>query len=195
MNSAEEAKTQGLTGRGGTMKAGRSIIAAAVALFGALALLVTASAALANPPSIMHLGSGSFTAPLTSTCTSAITLDGSFSNDTLTAFFDHNGNQTAVIDRFDEVDTFVGPTGKTLVGDPYHSVSQVRFDSSGNASSVYSLGVLERVTLPDGKTALFAGRLNLLTATAGSFVFTPDTGHSSDLAGFCAALGAGHPAS
>ena len=177
------------------MKAGRSIIGAAVALFAALALLVTASAASASPPSIMHFGSGSFTAPLTSTCTLPITLDGSFSNDTQTAFFDHNGNLTAIIDRFDEVDTFIGPTGDTLVGGSYHSVTEVRFDSSGNATSVYTLGVLERVTLPDGTTALFAGKLNLLTANHDSFVFIPDIGHSSDLAGFCAALDAGQPAS
>ncbi len=66
---------------------------------------------------------------------------------------------------------------------------------SGNATSVDSMWVLERVTLPDGKTALFAGKLNLLTATPGSFVFIPDNGHSSDLAGFCAALDAGQAAS
>jgi hypothetical protein len=131
------------------------------------------------------------TAPLTNACTSAITLSGSFSNDTQSVFFDRSANLTAIIDRFDEVDTFVGPTGRTLVGDPYHSITEVRFDSSGDVTSVYSLAVLEKVTLPDGTTALFAGRLNLLTVPPGTFNFIPDTGHSSDLAGFCAALDAG----
>jgi hypothetical protein len=173
----------------------RIVIGATAATFAALAVLVAVPAGSASPPVITRFGEGSFTAPLTSTCTSAITLNASFSNDTLTAFFDNSGNLTAIIDRFDEVDTFVGPTGTTLVGDPYHAISEVRFDSSGNATSVYSLAVLERVTLPDGTTSLFAGRLNLLTATPGSFVFVPDTGHSGDLAGFCAALDAGQPLS
>src|SRR5579859_6057282 len=177
------------------MKLGRGIIGATAAIFAALAVLLAAPAGSASPPAILHLGEGSFTAPLTNTCTSAITLNGSFSNDTLTAFFDSSGNLTAIIDRFDEVDTFVGPTGATLVGDLYHAITEVRFDSSGNATSVYSLAVLERVTLPDGTNAIFAGRLNLLTAPPGTFDFIPDTGHSSDLAGFCAALDAGQPLS
>jgi hypothetical protein len=177
------------------MKLGRGIIGATAALFAALVVLVAVPAASASPPVILNLGGGSFTAPLTNVCTSAITLNGSFSNDILTAFLDNSGNLTAIIDRFDEVDTFVGPTGRTLVGDPYHAITEVRFDSSGSATSVYSLAVLEKVTLPDGTLALFAGRLNLLTAPPGTFDFIPDTGHSSDLAGFCAALDAGPPLS
>jgi hypothetical protein len=173
----------------------RSVIATTAATLAAFVVLVAVPAGLASPPSITHFGEGSFTAPLTNACTSAITLNGSFSNDTQSVFFDRSGNLTAVIDRFDEVDTFVGPTGRTLVGDPYHSITEVRFDSSGDVTSVYSLAVLEKVTLPDGTTALFAGRLNLLTAPPGTFDFIPDTGHSSDLAGFCAALDAGQPLS
>lgn len=177
---------------------GRGMVHATAVFSAAVTLLVVAPAGWASQPSINHLGSGSFTAPLTSTCTSAITVNGAFSNDTLTVFFDNSGNVTAVIDRFDEVDTFVGPNGETLVGDPYHALTEVRFDSTGNATSVYSLAVLERVTLPDGKTALFAGRLNLIAASVtnpGSFVFVPDSGASTNLAGFCAALGAGQPIS
>ena len=175
------------------MKLGRGVIGTSLAACSALAFLFAAPVSSANPPAIEHPGEGSFTAPLTNTCTKPITLNGSFSNDTLTTFFDHSGNVTAVIDRFDEVDAFIGPTGATLVGDPYHAITQVRFDSAGNPSSVQSLAVLERITLPDGTKALFAGRLDLLTAPPGTFDFIPDTGHSSDLAGFCAALDAGLP--
>jgi hypothetical protein len=171
------------------------VIATRTATLAALVVLVAVPAGLADPPSITHFGEGSFTAPLTNACTSPITLNGSFSNDTLNAFFDRSGNLSAVIDRFVEVDTFVGPTGTTLVGDPYHALTQVRFDSSGDVSSVSSLAVLEKVTLPDGTNVLFAGRLNLLTAPPGTFDFIPDTGHSSGLAGFCAALDAGQPLS
>jgi hypothetical protein len=173
----------------------RSVIAATAATLAAFMVLFAVPAGLASPPSITHFGEGSFAAPLTNACTSAITLNGSFSNDVQSVFFDRSGNLTAIIDRFDEVDTFVGPTGRTLVGDPYHSMTEVRFDSSGDVTSVYSLAVLEKVTLPDGTTALFAGRLNLLTAPPGTFDFIPDTGHFSDLAGFCAALDAGQPLS
>lgn len=177
------------------MKRERGIIGTSAAAFSALAVLLAAPVGSASPPAIEHPSEGSFTAPLTNTCTGAITVNGSFSNDTLTTFFDRSGNVAAVIDRFDEVDTFVGPTGATLVGDPYHAITQVRLDSSGDPTSVQSLAVLERVTLPDGTKALFAGRLDLLTAPPGTFDFIPDTGHSSDLAGFCAALDAGLPLS
>jgi hypothetical protein len=171
----------------------RTVIALTSATVAALVVLVAVPAGLASPPSISYLGDGSFTAPLTNVCTSPITLNGSFSNDTLSVFFNRNGNLSAIIDRFVEVDTFVGPTGTTLVGDPYHALTEVRFDSNGEVTSVSELAVLEKVTLPDATTALFAGRLDLITAPPGTFDFIPDTGHSSNLTGFCAALDAGQP--
>ena len=172
------------------------MISATSGLMAAVVLLLAAPVGSASPPSIFHPPPGSFTATSTSTCHSAITINGASSNDTVAAFFDNSGNLTAIIDRFVEVDTFIGPTGDTLVGVPYHAVTQVRFDSSGNATSVYELAVLEKVPLPDGTTAVFAGRLDLIAASVtnpGSFVFIPDTGASTNLAGFCAALGAGQP--
>ena len=44
-----------------------------------------------------------------------------------------------------------------------------------------------RGPLPDGKTFQSAGRLEFV-ARGGLFALTPDTGHSGDVAAFCAAL-------
>jgi hypothetical protein len=154
----------------------------------ALALAVVSTAA-ANPPIIVHVPDVTGTATITDLCASPITLTFTLTNQTVTIFSDQNGNSTETHDRFFEQDTFVGPTGNTLVGDTYTAEVQVLFDSNLNVTHIYGNGPLEKVRLPDGSLFVSAGRVDFL-ARAAAFVFTPDTGHSGNVAGLCAALGA-----
>jgi hypothetical protein len=154
----------------------------------ALALAVVSTAA-ANPPTITHFPDFTGTATITDLCASPITLTFTLTNQTEIDLTDQDGNSTEILLKFFEQDTFVGPTGNTLVGETYTGEVQILFDSNGNVTNIYGDGPLEKVRLPDGSLFVSAGRVDFL-ARGAAFVFTPDTGHSGNVAGFCAALGA-----
>jgi hypothetical protein len=162
-------------------------------LFAFAALVACAAfavpAALANPPTIVNFPDSTDTTTITDLCPSAITLNFSLTKWSLTLFTDNNGVLTEAHAKFFEQDTFVGPTGTTLVGDQYSSETKGLFDRDGNLTNIYGDGPLEKVSLPGGSNFFTAGRVDFL-ARGENFVFTPDTGHSGNLAGFCAALGA-----
>jgi hypothetical protein len=87
-----------------------------------------------------------------------------------------------------EQDTFTGPSGKTLTGNPYRYNSQSTVDATTfKILSENTSGQVESVPLPDGSVFYSAGRVNL-TADPYTFSITPDAGHSGNVAGFCAAL-------
>jgi len=159
-----------------------------LAVTAALALAVVSTAA-ANPPTITHFPDFTGTATITDLCASPITLTFTLTNQTETDFSDQDGNLTKIHFKFFEQDTFVGPTGNTLVGQRYTAEVQTLFDSNLNVIHVYGGGTLEKVRLPDGSLFVSAGRVDFL-ARGAAFVFTPDTGHSGNVAGLCAALGA-----
>ena len=158
-----------------------------------LALIVLAAivvpVAWANPPTITHFPDSTDTETITDLCTSPVTLTFALTNETEIDFSDQSGNLTAIHLKFFEQDTFVGPTGDTLVGEPYTGEVQILFDGNGNITNIYGDGTLEKVQLPDGGLFVSAGRVDFV-ARGVPFVFTPDTGHSGNVAGFCAALGA-----
>jgi hypothetical protein len=150
---------------------------------------VAVTAAWANPPTITHFPDFTGTTTITDLCASPITQTFALTNQTETDFTDRNGNLTEIRSKFFEQDTFVGPTGNTLVGERYSAEVQFLFDSNGNVTNIYGNGPLEKVRLPDGSLFASAGRVDF-QARGVPFVFTPDTGHSGNVAGLCAALGA-----
>lgn len=163
----------------------RKLLLLAVIMLAAIAV----PAAWANPPTITHFPDFTGTTTITDLCTSPISLTFTLTKQTEIDFTDQNGNLTEVQLKFFEQDTFVGPTGNTLVGETYSAEVQILFDSNGNVTNIYGDGPLEKVRLPDGSLFVSAGRVDFL-ARGVQFVFTPDTGRSGNVAGFCAALGA-----
>jgi hypothetical protein len=162
----------------------RKLLLLAVIMLAAIAV----PAAWANPPTITHFPDFTGTTTITDLCTSPISLTFTLTKQTEIDFTDQNGNLTEVQLKFFEQDTFVGPTG-TLVGETYTGEVHILFDSNGNPTNIYGDGPLEKVRLPDGSLFVSAGRVDFL-ARGVQFVFTPDTGHSGNVAGLCAALGA-----
>jgi len=86
-----------------------------------------------------------------------------------------------------EQDTFTA-NGKTLVGDPVRYNVTLGFDSSGNQISAVTMGGVFQVALPDGTVVRSAGRINVTSHPDMTFWAAPDTGHTGDIAAFCAAL-------
>jgi hypothetical protein len=88
--------------------------------------------------------------------------------------------------KFFEQDTFTGTTG-TLTGDKYSLEFKWTYDGSGNVTHIYSDGVQEKVTLPNGHAVLISvGRVDYLSGNPLEPVF----GHTSGFATLCAAIGA-----
>jgi hypothetical protein len=146
-------------------------------------------AAWANPPTIIRLPDITDTATITVLCPSPLSLTFVFTKPTVTFFTDQSGNLTEINLKFFERDTFGGPTGNSLVGETYTTEVRQLFDSNGTLTSEYGNGTLQKVWLPDGSLFVSAGRVDFV-ARGAQFVFTPATGHSGNVAGFCAALGA-----
>jgi hypothetical protein len=93
---------------------------------------------------------------------------------------DANGNLG--ITHATEQDTFTGPTGKMLVGLPY--TATVHFTDAGvNGAS----GFLEVVPLDNGTTFTSNGHVDY-GQFVGDWVLVPTSGHSGDVAEFCAEL-------
>ena len=160
---------------------------ALVALGMLIGLVITASPASADAPIVTHfsdtaaatIAGGGELCPFDVEITA--TIDG-----TERDYVDRSGQLTRIAFHFVEQDTFEA-NGHQLVGDPFHNIQQVLFDENGNVVHVYEVGVIERVPLPSGALFLSAGRLDFVEHNF-DFVFTPDQGHSGDLAALCAAL-------
>jgi hypothetical protein len=105
---------------------------------------------------------------------------------TFTQYFDQAGNQTMWIEQDVERDVF-SANGKTLTGLPFRLNSHFRNNPDGTFASYYATGGVERVPLPDGSVFWSAGRIDWLSSGT-NFMITPTTGHSGNVAGFCAAL-------
>jgi hypothetical protein len=151
-----------------------------------VAVVVAVPAASPAPPTITHFPDFTGTATITDLCAFPIDLTFTLTNQTETDFTDNAGILTEIHNKFFEQDTFVA-NGHTLVGDNYSVTVRFVFDSSGNLTNAYGTGPLEKVSLPDGSRFFSQGRVDFV-ARGVAFVFTPDTGHSGNVAGFCAAL-------
>jgi hypothetical protein len=144
-----------------------------------------ASAARADRPVISHYPvSGSVV--VTDLCSFPITVVESI-DVTETDFVNSSGAITRLLAHVVEQDTF-SANGKTLIGEPYTTNLDVRFDSSGNVTQAYFEGVIEKVPLPDGSLFITSGRVDFVARGNPPFVLTPDVGATVNLAGFCAAL-------
>jgi hypothetical protein len=156
----------------------------------AVLAIVGVSAASASPPVITHIPGPSASPPntVTGVCSFQFTDYPTVTNYTEIDFY-NNGNLTGANIDFFGSDTYVGPNGATLVNNGGHFAVRILLDSNGNIISDYGNGVIENVPLPDGSTFFAAGRADFV-AHGLMPIYLPDWGHSRNLAGFCAALGA-----
>jgi hypothetical protein len=104
-----------------------------------------------------------------------------------TDVLDTSGNVVSAIVVTLEQDTFTGLHDQTLVSEPYRFLQRYRWDADGNLVVGVGTGVIMRVVLPGGTLFLGAGRYDFLAHGFASTI-TPDSGHSGDVAAFCAAL-------
>ncbi|MDQ3859599.1 MAG: hypothetical protein M3327_14345 [Actinomycetota bacterium] len=83
-----------------------------------------------------------------------------------------------------EQDTF-SANGKSLTGTPYRYTLPALFDTSGNATHIYSSGLVSKVVLPDGTLFVAAGRLDFTLHPDVTFLISPDVGTSGNVEAFC----------
>jgi hypothetical protein len=107
-----------------------------------------------------------------------------FSNITVWGIMFDGQPENLNIAHLTETDTFVGPTGNTLVGLQYHLT--LHLPDNGPR---FAAGVLAVVPLNNGTLFRSTGRVDFNVFT-GDFVLTPTTGHSGDVAEFCSELAA-----
>jgi hypothetical protein len=148
---------------------------------------VMAPAVVASPPTKVEL-TFTDTNPMTGVCPFEVTVD-SNANLTLLQFVDGTGAITRWNAHVDEQDTF-SANGKSLTSLPFTFGFTATFDSTGAFTHFIEHGVLARVPLPDGSVFLAAGRVDFVLHGSPPFSFTPDSGTSGNVAGFCAALAA-----
>jgi len=149
-------------------------------VLGCAGFIATASA---TPPEKTHSSYAGVTFPVDGLCPFVLTgmiLVGELDQ---TTYFDGAGRITMIHQHFQQQDAF-SANGHTLVGDLYTANADLYFDSSGNVTNIVAQGVLEKVTLPDGKVFIGAGRVNPFTG----FALSPDHGAFQNLDAFCAAL-------
>jgi hypothetical protein len=129
-----------------------------------------------------------FTNTVTDICPFAVEVTSSLSA-TERDFFAADGVQVRSEFTITEIDVFAA-NGHTLTGLPYHSSLHATLDPAdpNHQLAAVSTGVISRVPLSNGSTFLSAGRLNFVDHPGAQFLLTPDTGHSGDVAAFCAAL-------
>jgi len=86
-----------------------------------------------------------------------------------------------------EQDSF-DANGVTLISDWMDSNFEFRFDASGNVTTAYYNGIIERVHLPGGGLFISAGRVDYSADGFPEFVLAPDHGGIQNLDAFCAAF-------
>jgi hypothetical protein len=102
-------------------------------------------------------------------------------------YFDQNSALTRISIHVTEQDTFTA-NGKTLVGLPYTTNTELIFDSDGNLIHQYSAGNIEKIPLPDGTLFISAGRLDFEDHPDANFLLSPDEGNPGNVAALIAAL-------
>jgi hypothetical protein len=148
---------------------------------------VMTPAVVASPPTKVEL-TFTDTNPMTGVCPFGVTVDSNVKL-TLLQFVDGSGAITRWNGHVDEQDTF-SANGKSLTSRPFTFGLTATFDSTGAFTHFIEHGVLARVPLPDGSVFLAAGRVDFVLHGSPPFSFTPDSGTSGNVAGFCAALAA-----
>jgi len=157
-----------------------------VSLFALTALALTTSPASANPPTITPLNFA-FNGTVLADALCPFDIDiSAVGTGTERDYTDRDGRPTRIEFHLVEQDTF-SANGHVLVGDPFVNVQHGQYDENGNLIHLYEVGVIERVSLPNGMAFLSAGRVDFVDHDF-NFVFTPDRGHSGNVDAFCAAL-------
>jgi len=103
-----------------------------------------------------------------------------------TSFPDQNGNEVKFIDHVVEQDVF-SAHGVSIRTFPYHYNVRGLENAAGDLLHVWTTGTVVRMRLPDGTLFNSAGRFDALQRDDAFFI-VPITGHSGNVAAFCAAL-------
>jgi hypothetical protein len=154
------------------------VLTAAVGLFTA--------AASAKPP---DKSSFTFVAPLplTGYCSFPITVN-VHADFVVKNFFDSSGTLVRTQAHVHEQDVF-SANGISLTGLPFSFTLDFYFAPDGTVVKAKSVGVAEKIPLPDGTLFIVAGQLDLLTTPPGTDFFISVThGNPGDTAALCAAL-------
>jgi len=139
--------------------------------------------ASASPPEKTHITYGGVTFAADGVCPFTLTIMILIGEIDQTTHFDDAGRITTIHQHFQQQDAF-SANGHTLVGEPYAGNADIYYDNNGNVTNIVAQGVLEKVTLPDGRLFIGAGRVNPFTG----FALSPDHGAFKNLDAFCAAL-------
>jgi hypothetical protein len=161
----------------------RVFLAAAVA---AVSAVVVAAPASASPP---EKTSFTFTAPLQleGLCSFPITVDVRAEFD-VTNFFDSSGTLVRTQAHVHEQDVF-SANGISFSGLPFSFTLEFYFAGDGSTAQATSVGVAEKISVPDGTVFIVAGYLDLLTTPPGTEFFISVTyGNPGNTAALCAAL-------
>jgi len=151
----------------------------------AVGAVIFALSALADRPTRIPFAA-TFSGVLTDVCAFPVNVDATASG-TETDYVDQSGTVTRIFVHEVEQDTFTA-NGRTLMGTPFTFNVEVLFDSNGNVTHIFASGLVETIPLPDGSLFVSAGRLDFTQHPGVQFLLSPDTGHTGDLAAFCAAL-------
>ena len=159
-------------------------LAALVALFATAALL--AAAASASRPEKVS-GTVDLTVPLEGYCSFPISVDAHVEY-VITNFSDSSGAVVRSQVHIHEQDVFRA-NGISLTGLPFSFTLDSYFAPDGTTTRAKSVGVAEKIPLPDGKLFIVAGYLDLLTTPPGTQFFISVThGNPGDADALCAAL-------
>lgn len=152
----------------------------------ALGYAGTVPAASAAPPERTHISYGGVAFPVEGLCPFVITNLVLVGEADQTTYFDSAGRITMVHIHIQQQDA-LSANGHTLVGDPYTASITLYYDESGNVTSMVFSGVLQKITLPDGRLFIGAGRANVDPFLG--IALAPDHGATQNLDALCAALG------
>jgi hypothetical protein len=152
----------------------------------AVGAIMFALSAVADRPTRIPFQSTFSNVVLTDVCAFPVNVSGTFSGFEID-YRDQSGALTRSFIHQVEQDTFTA-NGKTLVGDPFTTEFNIRFDSSGHVTHIYGTGLFETIRLPDGSLFISAGRADFTQHPGVGFLLSPDMGNPGNLAGFCAAL-------
>lgn len=161
---------------------------------GLLLVIALSAIAIAAPPALAQkpvmwewLGPASGTLEAGNPCEFAVQADGTM-HVSVTDFYDQSGSLTRENIHAVQQDTYTA-YGKSLTGVPFQYNIKLLFDSDGNPTHFYQIGVSEKIWLPDGSLFIAAGRFDYIAHDpVPTWVLSPDNGNPGNLAGFCAAL-------
>jgi hypothetical protein len=148
--------------------------------------VLVAATATANPPR-RSSGTAELHPVLTGYCSFPIAIDARV-DFVIKDFVDSGGALVRRQVRIQEQDVF-SANGISLTGAPFSFTLDFYFAPDGTVTKAKSVGVAEKIRLPDGTLFIVAGYLDVLTTPSGTeFSLSVTHGNPGDSAALCAAL-------